>query len=263
MVNIDKNLFLQHPHNIVALTSGVGSMGKTWLATALAHALNVLRKNVLLFDADSGLLNIDFQLDMNVEYYLDDALKDLITLNQSITSVNKKKFDMITAMAGSEILKSISSGRLQILNEELSILAHNYDYTILDLSSSEKIITHLLPFHSDLILVCTQDPSNLVSTYQFLQNMGERSQYGNLQIVVNYAHSYEEGVRTYNTLRQACEQYIKKTPQLLGIVRRDTRVRDAIRNHTLFLSRYPHSEAAEDIMNIAHKIINKEGENDR
>jgi flagellar biosynthesis protein FlhG len=91
----------------------------------------------------------------------------------------------------------------------------------------------------------------------FLQNFARTDKYKNLQIVVNYAHSYEEGMQTYNTLRRACEKYLIKTPSLLGVVRHDTRVRDAIRNHVLTLNRYPNSEAAEDVMQIARKILQK------
>ena len=103
--------------------------------------------------------------------------------------------------------------------------------------------------------MCTNDPSNLVSTYDYLKDIVGKKQYKNLQIVVNYANSYEEGLQTYGIIRRACEQYIKETPKLLGVVRRDTRVRDAIRNHVLLLNRYPNSEAAEDVMQIARNMI--------
>lgn len=86
--------------------------------------------------------------------------------------------------------------------------------------------------------------------------------YKSLQIVINYANSYEEGLRTYDTLRRACEQYMTATPKLLGIIRRDTKVRDAIRNHVLLLNRYPNSEAAEDVVNIARKLWIKETESE-
>ncbi len=49
-----------------------------------------------------------------------------------------------------------------------------------------------------------------------------------------------------------------RTPPLLGVIRRDTRVRDAIRNHVLLLNRYPSSEAAEDVFNIARKLYAEE-----
>ena len=108
-----------------------------------------------------------------------------------------------------------------------------------------------------MIWVCTKEPSNLVSTYKFLQTAAVSERYKNMQIIVNYAQSYEEGLQTYNILRRACEEYITQTPLLLGVVRRDTRVRDAIRNRFLLLNRYPNSEAAADIMQIARKILPK------
>lgn len=49
---------------------------------------------------------------------------------------------------------------------------------------------------------------------------------------------------------------MKISPELLGIIRRDTRVRDSIRNQAPLISRYPTSEAAEDVIAIAGKLIN-------
>ena len=65
-------------------------------------------------------------------------------------------------------------------------------------------------------------------------------------------------MQTYNILRHACEQYIKIIPPLLGVVRRDTRVRNAINNQALLLNRYPTAEAAQDIVQIAKRIIGEE-----
>lgn len=261
MINTDRNLFLQQKHNIIAVTSGVGSMGKTWLSVSLAHAVNSLKNSVLLFDADNGLLNTEFQTGVDLQGSIGQVMTEEKTLNQIITPLNRKRFDIIADMPGSNILEDVSIGRLQILREEMSIIAQNYDYAFIDLSSSERLFKHFLPALSDLILVCTNEPSALVSTYNFLREITDSAKYKNLRIVVNYANSYEEGLQTYNILRHACEQYIKVIPPLLGVVRRDTRVRDAINNHALLLNRYPTSEAAEDIMQIALRMIKKgEGE---
>lgn len=258
MINIDRNLFLNHSKNIIAITSGIGSMGKTWLAITLAHALNSLHKSVLLFDANNGLLNTDFQLGINEPQYLNDVIEEKITLNQSIMHINSKKLDVISGRAGSEALEDIPQGRMQILRDDIECLSKNYDNMILDLSSSERVLHNLVPPCVDLIIVCTNEPSNLVSTYNFLQTVVREYEYKSLQIIVNYANSYEEGLRTYNTIRHACEEYLKSTPELLGVIRRDTRVRDAIRNHTLLLNRYPNSEAAEDVINIAKRLLKEE-----
>ncbi|MBQ7633252.1 MAG: AAA family ATPase [Alphaproteobacteria bacterium] len=257
MININKNLFLQRKNNVIAITSGVGSMGKTWLAVTLSHALNMLQQSVLLFDADNGLLNVSAQIEQKAPFSLNDVVSSTATLNQAIISVNRRKFDVISGDTGGNILESTPVGRLQILRDDVMCLACDYDYLLLDLPASEKIAQNILPPESNLILVCTKEPSNLVSTYKFLQTAAVSERYKNMQIIVNYAQSYEEGLQTYNILRRACEEYITQTPLLLGVVRRDTRVRDAIRNRFLLLNRYPNSEAAADIMQIARKILPK------
>lgn len=256
MINADKNLFLQQADNIYAITSGRGSMGKTWLSVTLAQALNSLKQSVLLFDADNGLLNMDFQLGLQRAYTLQDVVDGRMTLNQVIHPINKKKLDMICGASGSDVLADMPLGRLQILGDDLKVLAQSYDKVIIDLANSDKILGNLVSAQTNLILVCTGEPSNIVSTYNFLQAVVAGSQHKSLQIVVNYASSFEEGLRTYDTLRRACEQYGKTVPQLLGVIRRDTHVRDSIRNRTLLLNKYPNCEAAEDVLKIARKILN-------
>jgi flagellar biosynthesis protein FlhG len=46
----------------LAVASGKGGVGKTWLSITLAHALARLQRRVLLFDGDFGLANVDVQL---------------------------------------------------------------------------------------------------------------------------------------------------------------------------------------------------------
>ena len=64
------------------------------------------------------------------------------------------------------------------------------------------------------------------------------------RVVVNMAKSHAQGERTYATLRKACETFLGKTPRLGGVIRRDEKVRDAIRHQTPLLTRHPNSRAA-------------------
>jgi flagellar biosynthesis protein FlhG len=49
-------------HNVIAVASGKGGVGKTWFSITLTHALTKLGRNALLFDGDLGLANVDIQL---------------------------------------------------------------------------------------------------------------------------------------------------------------------------------------------------------
>jgi flagellar biosynthesis protein FlhG len=69
------------------------------------------------------------------------------------------------------------------------------------------------------------------------------------------ANSTKEGERTYNTILKACEGFLKFSPALAGVVRRDTKVRETIRNQTSILVRFPNTEAANDVRIIVDKLI--------
>ncbi len=47
---------------LLAVASGKGGVGKTWLAATLSRALVQAGRRVLLFDGDLGLANVDIQL---------------------------------------------------------------------------------------------------------------------------------------------------------------------------------------------------------
>ena len=253
MINTDKNLFLNSTNNITVVTSGKGSTGKTWFSLTLAHALSLFGKKVLVVDGDNGLLNADFQLGEKIPFYINDVVNNLCTLNQAVISF-RKKFDVIVAKAGSDLLENMPLGRLQILGDDLNYLAKKYDHVILDVSPSPKVLHNLLPSGSNILLLCNSNPSSLVNTYKFLQDEIKSLAFNHLQIVVNYANSTEEGRQTYNTLQKACARYIDYIPNLLGIIHNDFEVREAISKHALFLNEHSKSPTAQDILNIAKNI---------
>jgi flagellar biosynthesis protein FlhG len=73
-------------------------------------------------------------------------------------------------------------------------------------------------------------------------------------LVVNQAATRASGERTYATLARACAAFLGRTPPLAGIIRRDDRVRDAIRRQTLFLTRHPTTPAAADVEALAASL---------
>ena len=74
------------------------------------------------------------------------------------------------------------------------------------------------------------------------------------RVVVNQAATRQAGERTFATLERACQTFLGRTPALAGVIRRDDRVRDAIRRQTLLLSRHPASPAAADVEAVARLL---------
>ncbi len=245
--------------NMIAIASGKGGVGKTWFSITLAHALSLHRQRTLLFDGDLGLANIDIQLGLMVKYDLGSVISGDKSLNQVIHNYDKGRFDIIAGRSGSAGLASMPIGRLQILGEDLNTIAGSYDKLLLDMGAGvEKPVRILSGMAEKIIVVCTDEPTSLTDAYAFIKIMTMQYPKSNINIVVNQANTIREGQRTYDTLLKACTNFLKITPPLLGIIRRDTRVRDSIRNQSTIISRYPTSEAAEDVIQIAKRLLSHE-----
>ena len=241
---------------IFAIASGKGGVGKTWFSITLAHALSGYKQKTLLFDGDLGLANVDIQLGLMVKDDLGSVIAGSKTLNQVIHHCDKTRFDIIAGRSGSAGLASMPIGRLQILGEDLSLLASSYNKVILDMGAGvEKPVRILSSMAEKIIVLCTDEPTSLTDAYAFIKIMAMQYPKSDLNVVINQANSIREGQRTYDTLLKACTNFLKINPPLLGIIRRDTRVRDAIRNQTPLINRFPTSEAAEDVIAIARKLI--------
>lgn len=242
--------------NMIAVASGKGGVGKTWFSITLAHALSSLRQKTLLFDGDLGLANIDIQLGLMVKNDLGSVISGAMSLNQVIHHYDKGRFDIIAGRSGSAGLASMPVGRLQILGEDLSLVASNYNKVILDMGAGvEKPVRILSGMAGKIIVVCTDEPTSLTDAYAFIKIMTMQYPKSDINLVINQANTVREGQRTYDTLLKACNNFLKISPTLLGIIRRDTRVRDSIRNQTSIISRYPASEASEDVIAIAERLI--------
>ena len=244
---------------IIAFTNKKGGVGKTWFSITLAHALSGLKQKTLLFDGDLGMANVDIQLGLMVPHDLGSVVTGTTTLNQVVHYCDKCRFDVIAGRSGSAGLAVMPVGRLQILAEDLALLAGSYDKVILDMGAGvEKSIRILSGMSGQVVVVCTDEPTALTDAYAFVKLMVMQYPKCRIGIVVNQADTVREGRQTYDILLKACQTFLKVSPSLLGIVRRDARVRDAIRNQMPLLSRYPTSEAAADVVEIARRILQEE-----
>ena len=71
--------------NMIAIASGKGGVGKTWFAITLAHSLAKRGRNILLFDGDLGLANLDIQLGLTPKNDLGGVISGKIAMSQAIS----------------------------------------------------------------------------------------------------------------------------------------------------------------------------------
>ncbi len=242
--------------NMIAVASGKGGVGKTWMSITLAQALARLGQRVLLFDGDLGLANVDVQLGLQAKQDLSGVLAGRYALNDAIIRHDEGGFDVIAGRSGSGGLANIPAARLAKLLAELNDEARKYDSVVLDLGAGiERTVRQLAAQAGCCLIVTSDEPTALTDAYAFMKLSYMHKPDSDLRVVVNMASSRIEGERTYTTLRKACENFLKVSPQLAGIVGRDDKVKNAIRHQSPILTRYPTSLAAEDVTKLARNLM--------
>jgi flagellar biosynthesis protein FlhG len=241
--------------NMIAIASGKGGVGKTWFAITLCSALAKRGKHVLLFDGDLGLANVDIQLGLTPERDLGGVIDGTSTLPGAVTKYAEGGFDILAGRSGSGSLAMLSSQKLSDLRNDLIALARGYDYVFVDLGAGvDRSVRQMAGPAATTYVVVTDEPTSLTDGYAFIKISRAANPTADMRVVVNMATNMADGARTYDTLRKACESFLFYTPPLAGIVRRDPKVRDAIRAQTPLMVRSPACDAALDVYGIAEKI---------
>ncbi|MDR3424410.1 MAG: MinD/ParA family protein [Alphaproteobacteria bacterium] len=238
--------------NMVAVASGKGGVGKTWFSITLCHALAKRGKKTLLFDGDLGLANVDIQLGLVPEKDLGAVVEGSCNLAEAVTRYENGGFDILAGRSGSGNLATLAAQKLSDMRGDLIALAKNYDTVVVDLGAGvERPVRQMAGPAAFTYVVLTDEPTSLTDAYAFIKLSRAANPSSEMRIVVNMATSATEGQKTYDTIRKACESFLHYSPPLAGIIRRDAKVRDAIRAQTPLLTRSPLCEAATDVEAIA------------
>jgi flagellar biosynthesis protein FlhG len=240
---------------VVAIASGKGGVGKTWLAITLSHALSRAGQRVLLFDGDLGLANVDIQLGLTPTADLGAVVTGRMGLLEAAVP-GPGGFDIIAGHSGSGALSSIAPPALEHLLTALRAAAARYHSVVLDLGAGlDRAVRRMAGFSDLLIVVATEEPTSLTDAYAVLKlHASDTNGSVPAGIVINAATSRAVGERTYQTLARACQNFLGHTPPCLAIIRRDDHVREAIRRQSLLLERHPGCPAAQDVEALAANL---------
>ncbi|MCO6419435.1 AAA family ATPase [Siccirubricoccus sp. KC 17139] len=241
---------------LIAIASGKGGVGKTWLSITLAQALARAGRRVLLADADLGLANVDVQLGL-------DPARDLGVLlgGQDLASVVQRHaagFDILPGRSGSGALANPGEAGFARLLAALLRARREWREVVLDLGAGLDQGVRRLAAAADLLLVvATEEPTSLTDAYAVLKLHRRDRPGGAAAVVVNQAADAAAGERTWQALDRACRGFLGAGVPLAGVVRRDARVPEAIRRRTPLLTRHPASPAARDVEVLAARLLER------
>lgn len=241
----------------VAVLSGKGGVGKTNITLNLAYALFQSSFKVLLMDCDMGLANMDVLLGITPEGNLQDVLLGEAEIASVLHPVQEGGLDVLPAASGVPELTDLNPDRRDLLLMRLSPLLDKYDFVFMDIGAGiSDTVQTFAAMVAMRVVVITPEPTSLTDSYALIKVLNKRFGLADFKIIVNEVISTREAQGAYDKLAGACKHFLDIDLQLLGHVRMDKKLPEAVCRQQPLLEYAPGSPAAQDIQALAGKLQN-------
>ena len=245
---------------IIAITSGKGGVGKTFVSANLAAALTRRGHRVLVLDADLGLANLDVVLNLHPKITLHDVFTGKATLEQAVIKA-PGGFSVLLAGSGMvEYSRLTPEVRNQFLNV-IQALTPQYDVVLLDTGAGiSDVVLFSISLASEVLIVATPEPTSLTDAYAAIKVLAMQQKRQHVRMVINQAARPGDGRAITSQLQQVLDRFVStqsgRPVRLIhmGDIPADASVRDAVMRRQLLLVHTPGCPAALAISQLANKI---------
>ncbi len=249
---------------VLAITSGKGGVGKTNFATNLSIFLSSLGKQVVLFDGDLGLSNVNILLKVIPKYNLIDVMRKNKQMTEVLTD-SGYGFHLISGSPGYSGLADISHKTMRYFIDEMMLLSFA-NFIIIDTSAGiGSDVTSFLTASNDIIIITTPEPTALADAFGIIKVLSTENDIRDIQVhfVVNKASSFQEGKDVASRISQACHNILGLKINYLGCILNDSIVAKSVMHQVPFLHFAPHSKASSNLKAIGNRLINRDDNRSR
>ncbi len=245
---------------IMAVTSGKGGVGKTFVSANLAAALTRRGHRVLVLDADLGLANLDVVLNLHPKITLHDVFTGKAQLEDAVIQA-PGGFSVVLAGSGMvEYSRLTPTVRNEFLNV-IQTLAPRYDVVLLDTGAGiSDVVLFSVSLASEVLIVATPEPTSLTDAYAAIKVLATQQKRQQMRLVVNQTRRPGDGRAITGQLQQVLDRFVTNDTGRpvrlihMGDIPTDTAVRDAIMRRQLLMLQMPGCPAALAIAQLAAKI---------
>lgn len=245
---------------IIAVTSGKGGVGKTFVSANLAAALTRRGQRVLVLDADLGLANLDVVLNLHPKITLHDVFTGKAALQDAIIQA-PGGFSVLLAGSGMvEYSRLTPEVRNQFLNV-IQAITPKYDVVLLDTGAGiSDVVLFSVSLASEVLIVATPEPTSLTDAYAAIKVLAMQQKRQHVRMVINQAARPGDGRAITSQLQQVLDRFVStesgRAMRLIhmGDIPADPAVRDAVMRRQLLLLQTPGCAAALAIAQLANKI---------
>jgi flagellar biosynthesis protein FlhG len=245
---------------VLAVTSGKGGVGKTFVSANLAAALAKRGHRVLVLDADLGLANLDVVLNLYPKVTLHDVFTGKAKLEEAIVRA-PGGFSVLLAGSGMVEYSRLTSEVRDDFLRIMSGLIPHYDIIILDTGAGiSDVVLFAVSLASEVIVVATPEPTSLTDAYATIKVLAGQQKRHSIRMVINQTARLGDGRAITTQLQQVLDRFVKSEPERplrlihMGDIPADPSVRQAVMRRQLLLQSTPGCPAALAISQLATKL---------
>ncbi|MFE5319583.1 MinD/ParA family protein [Paenibacillus sp. NPDC056579] len=240
---------------ILTVTSGKGGVGKSNFTLNFALTLQKKGFNVLVFDADIGLANIDVLMGVTAKYNLYHLLKKEKTI-WDIIQKGPNNLQFIAGGSGFHDLIRLTEEQLDYFAEQVQQLNGTVDYIIFDTGAglSKETLKFILAAE-ETIVVTTPEPTSITDAYAIIKMVHAMNEPVRFKLVVNRVADWKEGKQTADKINLVAKQFLQLDIPTLGFVYDDKNVSKAVKKQVPFTVEYPSSPASQSLSRLTNDFI--------
>jgi flagellar biosynthesis protein FlhG len=246
---------------VMAVTSGKGGVGKTFVSANLAVALARRGERVLVLDADLGLANLDVVLNLFPKITLHDVFTGKHTLDEAIVAV-PGGFSALLAGSGMVEYSRMTPELRERLTQVIDEVAPRFDRILLDTGAGiSDVVLYTVSLADEVVIVATPEPTSLTDAYATIKVLAAQQNRRSLRVVINQVLRAGEGRVIRGQLQAVVDRFVTpldpESPvklELLGEIPSDPAVREAIKRRQLVSTVSPGAPSAQAFGMLAGKL---------
>jgi flagellar biosynthesis protein FlhG len=245
---------------VLAVTSGKGGVGKTFVSANLAAALAKRGLRVLVLDADLGLANLDVVLNLYPKITLHDVFTGKAKIQDAIVKA-PGGFSVLLAGSGMvEYSRLTPEVRDEFLRIMASLVPH-YDLVLLDTGAGiSDVVLFAVSLASEVMVVATPEPTSLTDAYATIKVLVTQQKRQTVRLVINQTARTGDGRAITVQLQQVLDRFVATEPGRpiklvhMGDIPADPSVRQAIMRRQLLAQSMSGAPAALAIAQLAQRV---------